>query len=1235
MNPFKRFLVSNKTLIIIFLLGLTPLLWFKKDLLIAGGDDFELLNPAAFTKYFLYVWNVKLLNAGGAILSVPRLIPELLLWSGLRSIDVSNLLIERFWAVCLFLLPGVTLYILMSTIYNKTWAKLVAATLYMFNLFVMVVGPFQANTKLVLIALPLQLLFWMRGLNEGKQILKYPLLIGFCSLIYSGSNVNPPAVAVIPITLVVYLLLFFVAHPRNLIFIIRFVLTTVICYVLFNLWWLVNFIVNIVPVSGGVKSAATFSAISSGMMSDFFRLLGSWGWRSGHYQMPYFPYAHHYEEPLLLILSFLIPMLAFLAVYFRPKDRIVIFFTVLSVVGIFLAKGSLPPFGFVYRWVWEHVPGFWIFREPFAKFTPITLFSYSVLLGISTQALYERFCGVPALERIPRFLVSNSVPFLVLLAILTVSFPMFNGDVIWHYWNGSMRSFHSQVPAFWQELRGWLDKNDPNARVFLSPKGGYGAAYNWVNGISSADSPALVLLDNPILRLSPLVTPADRVVSNTYDYLDNGDSVKLVNSLRLLNAKYILQENDLDWRYMGKILTPTQANNFLGLNFPKVAAFGMYNQGYLDQVANGDFDAQISSSLSKELLNKNALVLYKLKEADYLPKFYVAQREDYLNNSQDKISDLLSFTDFPERPAIYTADSAAEGSAQRKDLLSRSSYIFVKPEEIKVMEKTTSVTGMSTELMMPNVSLLPNSPIYFLVGWKEWFLLNREHDDTTYIDKLLWFSSKRISEMVKLESLGRPDLVVDVFKRYVTQLTDLEGRLERLSRSKTNPFSVLKKCDSYFSQHRDILVKLEGRVYDRGFADYFNKSNDLYRRASLLLSSKDSLLYTFNIPESGRYSIMIKDEQIGEYSGGDPYGRIAFTFNQLKPQQLTGLRNTQGRYEYQPLDFSAGLHRLSIPSFITNNSIKNGSFEDNFDFGDASSFQPSLESIDGSRSLKITANIREEKKAFWPVNNFRSNTSYSISFYYKSLIGSPIRFYVWEDRKEAGDSNEPAPSLEVKLDPGPSWQRFETVFTPKIDSREAEVEFMLLGNGGRSVALLDNLTVNGIISPSILLKKKRPDDVYGTESRPKITFIRENPTQYKLLVERANAPYTLIFSESFSREWKAFVNIKTPLRSEYSKPAASYLNGDIMEVPHTESFFGGGIFNTLGLTAIPDSHHNVVNGYANSWYITPADASGKESYEIIIEYTPQKIFYVTILISLVSGVIGLAYLVLFFKKTVL
>lgn len=102
---------------------------------------------------------------------------------------------------------------------------------------------------------------------------------------------------------------------------------------------------------------------------------------------------------------------------------------------------------------------------------------------------------------------------------------------------------------------------------------------------------------------------------------------------------------------------------------------------------------------------------------------------------------------------------------------------------------------------------------------------------------------------------------------------------------------------------------------------------------------------------------------------------------------------------------------------------------------------------------------------------------------------------------------------------------------------------------------------------------------------PQASFRKINPTKYIVDVKGAAESYYLVFSESFSPDWKAHVQ---------QKPIA-------------------------------ESQHLVVNGFANGWEIGPKDSKGKTDYIIIVEYWPQRLFYIG---AIISGLTGILYIIL-------
>jgi hypothetical protein len=70
------------------------------------------------------------------------------------------------------------------------------------------------------------------------------------------------------------------------------------------------------------------------------------------------------------------------------NERInILFFALLALVGAFLAKGSNPPLGGVYLWLFGHFPGMIMFRDA-SKFYTLIALSYSVLIPYTLKQTY-------------------------------------------------------------------------------------------------------------------------------------------------------------------------------------------------------------------------------------------------------------------------------------------------------------------------------------------------------------------------------------------------------------------------------------------------------------------------------------------------------------------------------------------------------------------------------------------------------------------------------------------------------------------------------------------------------------------------------------------------------------------------------------------------------------------------------------------------------------------------------
>lgn len=88
----------------------------------------------------------------------------------------------------------------------------------------------------------------------------------------------------------------------------------------------------------------------------------------------------------------LLPILAFSSLLFVEKDlkrfKYILFFAAIGLLGVFLGKGASEPFGNIYLWLFEHIPGFQLFRDSFKWYGLIAL-SFSILIPFAVQNTLE------------------------------------------------------------------------------------------------------------------------------------------------------------------------------------------------------------------------------------------------------------------------------------------------------------------------------------------------------------------------------------------------------------------------------------------------------------------------------------------------------------------------------------------------------------------------------------------------------------------------------------------------------------------------------------------------------------------------------------------------------------------------------------------------------------------------------------------------------------------------------
>lgn len=127
---------------------------------------------------------------------------------------------------------------------------------------------------------------------------------------------------------------------------------------------------------------------------------------------------------------------------------------------------------------------------------------------------------------------------------------------------------------------------------------------------------------------------------------------------------------------------------------------------------------------------------------------------------------------------------------------------------------------------------------------------------------------------------------------------------------------------------------------------------------------------------------------------------------------------------------------------------------------------------------------------------------------------------------------------------------------------------------------------------------------------PTISYRQINPTRYLVHVKNATTPFFLVFSESFHTGWQAFLQ------------EASNTGGSTW---YEQSALLSWMWDGGKRTEI--ANHELVNGYANSWYVQK-----KGSYDLVLEFAPQRSYEAGVLISIITPVVCFIFLAVFWLE---
>src|SRR3989344_2510331 len=550
-------------LALIFVLSLTPLLWFKPNTLISSVDVNQTFFPNERFIDRTYLWYPKV--AGGSdrandIASLPFILPQAVL----SSIGFDVISIEKITFVFWFFLTGLAMYFLASVVIAENTPhreKIIFASVaaYLFNFYL----PFiWARLQLAITTLALFpfLLGLLIGLLQKKFSLRTVLfLLPFIAFIGAPIGIQPPLMMIMFAMLLFYFIfhnLYFFRPKKigklfNSLYLFLFFIFT---YLLSSLFWLIplgHFIFqsDYITSSVGIKVYAVNDLLiwvnSFTALKNTLRLFGDVSyfdvWGGQRYLEQFIPYE---TNSLLVLLSFSLPILAFSALLIKNQNKkIISFFLFITLLGLFFGKGTNPPLGDTYSWLIDNLPLFWIQRAPWQKFTILTVIGYSILAGTAFGTIYG-FLLAKLKNRLLALCAWTTLLFLLIIGynyffLFGKMFPTSEiGTGFNHKYN---LSFHLNSPDYIFKARDWINNKKDYFKIMLLPDDKTNV-YDW--GYSGTVDITDIVINKPIIQhlygegYSP-PQPIQPLYSSFINSTYNQYSSNSAELLRLMGVKYL------------------------------------------------------------------------------------------------------------------------------------------------------------------------------------------------------------------------------------------------------------------------------------------------------------------------------------------------------------------------------------------------------------------------------------------------------------------------------------------------------------------------------------------------------------------------------------------------------------------------------------------------------------------------------------------------------------------------
>lgn len=306
--------------------------------------------------------------------------------------------------------------------------------------------------------------------------------------------------------------------------------TVLLCLIL-SAFWIVPYILSFASpetVYSGIKitddSIDLFSRNSN--VLNVVRVMGYW-----FREVNYWPYSQVLYLHWLLA-SFILPLFAFSSLLLNYNNKYVLYFSIMGLFFIFMAKGTQNPASSAYGWLIFNVPFFEVFRDPNKWEGPLILV-FCFLISFTIQKILQTGLKKSHMN----WKKSTLVLFIFALSFILFIAPSVNG------WFGD-KYVPLKMPEEYYMVNNWLANQNGDFKVsWLPPYNGRGTTWG-----SPITGPFEILSSNrPTIGNIHPMTP---FTAHYYEYIYSeslltNKTVYFGKYLSILGSRYILFHDDI------------------------------------------------------------------------------------------------------------------------------------------------------------------------------------------------------------------------------------------------------------------------------------------------------------------------------------------------------------------------------------------------------------------------------------------------------------------------------------------------------------------------------------------------------------------------------------------------------------------------------------------------------------------------------------------------------------------